>query len=148
MASHICLRVHFIWSTQHREPLLREDWDQRLHAYLGSILAEHDGVLLAAGGVADHIHVYTSLPSTLSLADAANALKSNSSRWIKETFGVSNFAWQSGYGAFSVSPSQDANLRNYIATQKEHHRVRTFKEEYIEFLRRHEIEYDPQYVFE
>jgi len=148
MSSHICLRVHFIWSTAKRDPLIDPAWEHRLFAYIGTVLADRRGVLLAANGTTDHIHLYASLPATLSLAETVNALKANSSRWIHDTLAVLAFAWQKGYGAFSVSPSADASVREYIKTQKEHHHKRTFQEEYMDFLKRHEIEYDPRYVFE
>ncbi|HUO09779.1 MAG TPA: IS200/IS605 family transposase [Phycisphaerae bacterium] len=143
MSSHICLRIHFIWSTTKRTPLIAPDWEPRLFAYLGTVLADRRGVLLAANGTPDHIHLYTSLPSTLSLAEITNALKANSSRWIHETLHLPDFAWQKGYGAFSVSPSADHAIRTYIQNQKEHHRARTFQEEYLDFLKRHQIDYDP-----
>jgi putative transposase len=148
MSSHICQRIHFIWSTAKREPLIHPDWEGRLYSYMGALLADRRGVLLAANGTTDHIHLYTSLPATLSLSETTNALKSNSSRWIHETLNLPAFAWQSGYGAFSVSPSLGNALRAYIQNQKEHHRHRSFQEEYLDFLKRHEIEYDPRYVFE
>jgi REP element-mobilizing transposase RayT len=148
MSSHICLRVHFIWSTTKREPLINPDWKSRLFAYMGTVLADRHGVLVAANGATDHVHLYTSLPATLSLSEVANALKANSSRWIHDALAVPAFAWQKGYGAFSVSPSADGVVREYIRNQEEHHRHRTFQEEYIDFLKRHEIEYDPRYVFE
>jgi REP element-mobilizing transposase RayT len=141
------LRVHFVWSTKNRVPLIAPDWAHRLYAYCGAVLADRNGALLAAGGMPDHIHLYTSLPATLSLAEMANALKANSSRWVHDEIGVGGFAWQSGYGAFSVSPSGDAEVRSYIATQAEHHRKGSFQEEYLAFLTRHEVEYDPRYVF-
>jgi hypothetical protein len=88
------------------------------------------------------------LPATLSLAEAANALKANSSRWIHELLALPDFAWQSGYGAFSVSPSADQQVRQYIADQKSHHQGTSFQDEYLAFLKRHEIEYDLRYVFD
>jgi len=105
---HISLLVHFIWSTASREPWITEEWRDRLYGYLGGVLREKGAKLISAGGMTDHVHLYTSLPSTMSLADAVNAIKSNSSRWIHET--LSNhaaFAWQKGYGAFSVSKSTE-----------------------------------------
>ena len=148
MSSHICLRVHFIWSTAQRVPLIDPAWEHRLFAYLGTLLTERRGVLLAANATTDHIHLYTSLPATLTLAKTANALKANSSRFIHETFALPAFGWQNGYGAFSVSPSADVSVRKYLQKQKEHHQRFTFKYEYIKFLKRHQIKYDPRYVFQ
>ena len=104
--------------------------------------------LLEAGGTSDHIHLYTSLPSTVSLAEIVNVIKSNSSRWIHEAFpNRRGFAWQEGYGAFSVGKSSEAKVRRYIQMQKEHHRRRDFKSEFIELLDRHEIQYDERYIW-
>ena len=148
MSSHICLRVHFIWSTAKRTPTLDLQWHPRLFAYMGTILNDHDGKLLAAGGMPDHVHLYTSLPATISLAEITNALKANSSRWLKETFNAKAFVWQKGYGAFSVSPSADRQVRAYVLGQEKHHKGVTFQEEYIAFLKRHEVEYDNRYAFD
>src|SRR6478609_4352990 len=104
MSKHISLLVHFVWSTKNRIPMITGEIKPRLHAYLGGILANKDAVALCINGVEDHVHIYASLPSTLTLADAVSAMKSNSSRWVHETFpNASDFSWQHSYGAFSVS---------------------------------------------
>ena len=121
-------------------------WAQRLYAYLGTVLQDRGGVLLATGGIPDHVHLYASLPSTLTLAEVANALKANSSRWVHQTIRLPRFAWQAGYGAFSVSASSDQQVRNYLANQATHHQRRSFQEEYLDFLDRHGVAYDPRYV--
>ena len=146
MSSHIALRVHFVWSTCNREPWIDPAWAQRLYAYLGAVLQDRGGVLLAAGGTADHVHLYMSLPATLTLAETANALKANSSRWVHQTIDLPSFAWQAGYGAFSVSVSSDQQVRHYLAKQAEHHRRRSFQEEYLDFLDRHGVVYDPRHI--
>ena len=127
MSSHISLRLHFVWSTSDRKPWIDPAWAQRLYAYLGAVLEDRGGVLLASGGTPDHIHLYASLPSTLTLAEVANALKANSSRWVHQTIGLPRFAWQAGYGAFSVSVSNDQQVRRYQANQEEHHQQRSFQ---------------------
>jgi putative transposase len=105
--------------------------------------------LLAAVGVFDHVHLYASLPSTISVADFVNAVKSNSSRWVHESYSrLHNFAWQEGYGAFSVSKSGDDKVVRYIRNQEIHHRKRTFKEELIGLLEKHGIEYDKRYLWD
>jgi putative transposase len=147
MSSHICLRVHFIWSTAHHQPLIDAAWEARLFGYLGAVLGDRGGALLAAGAMPEHLHLYGSLPATLALADLVNALKANSSRWIHQTLARPEFAWQNGYGAFSVSPSADRQVRRYIANQKAHHHRQSFEAEYLAFLKRHEVPYDPRYVF-
>jgi REP element-mobilizing transposase RayT len=115
---------------------------------MGGILRNKKGKLLAAGGVEDHVHVYTSLPATLSIAQAAGALKANSSRWIHETFTKSqSFHWQDGYGAFTVSKSNEQAVIRYINNQQEHHRRRTFQEEFRELLNKHSIHYEERYLW-
>jgi len=143
------LAVHCIFSTKNRRGLIRASYRDRLHAYVGGVLREHGAVLVAAGGTADHMHVLLELPTTLSVADTMRLLKANTSRWLSETFPeAASFAWQTGYAAFSVSKSAVDEVTQYIGRQEEHHRVRTFDEELIEFLRRHGIEYDERYVFD
>lgn len=132
---HISLLVHFVWSTSDREPWIPSELEDELYKFIGGVLRKKKAKLLEAGGTSDHIHLYASLPSTLSLADAVNAMKSNSSRWIHEEFPQRRgFAWQEGYGAFSVSKSSDTTVRRYIQQQKEHHRRRDFKAEFIKLL--------------
>jgi REP element-mobilizing transposase RayT len=97
----------------------------------------------------DHVHLYTSLPSTISIAKLVNSVKSNSSRWVHETFpNRRGFAWQKGYGAFSVSKSSESQVLEYIRGQEAHHRKRTFKDEFLTLLERHEIEYDDRYLWD
>jgi REP element-mobilizing transposase RayT len=104
--------------------------------------------LIAAGGMFDHIHLYASMPSTISIADFGNVVKSNSSRWVHESSSrLRNFAWQEGYGAFSVSKSEEGKVVRYISNQEEHHRKRTFKEELVGLLEKHGIEYDKRYIW-
>jgi REP element-mobilizing transposase RayT len=104
--------------------------------------------LLAAGGVSDHIHLYASLPSTLSLAEFVNAVKSNSSRWIHQTYrDARGFAWQEGYGAFSVSKSAEKRVISYVRNQEEHHLKHSFQEEFLKLLEKHKIGYDERYLW-
>jgi REP element-mobilizing transposase RayT len=146
---HLSVLVHFIWSTAGREPWLAPEWSERLYAYLGGVLREKNAKLISAGGTPDHIHLYVSLPSTVTLADLVSAMKANSSRWIHETFPQQRaFAWQKGYGAFSVSKSGEEQLLEYIRTQEDHHRRRDFKEEYLSFLKRYGVDYDERYLWE
>ena len=145
---HISLLVHFIWSTAGREPWIGSDWRDDLFGYMGGIINHKKARLICAGGTFDHVHLYSSLPSTITIADFVNAVKSNSSRWVHESFPrISAFGWQEGYGAFSVSKSEESKVINYIRNQERHHAKRTFKEEFVEFLDRYEIEYDEQYLW-
>jgi REP element-mobilizing transposase RayT len=146
---HLSMLVHFVWSTAGREPWLAAEWRDRLYGYLGGILDHKKAKLLCAGGMMDHVHLYVSLPSTISLADIVSAMKANSSGWIHQTFRNHRaFAWQKGYGAFSVSKSAEPQVMEYIRNQTEHHRNRSFQEEYLEFLKKHEIEYDERYLWD
>ncbi|HXT62187.1 MAG TPA: IS200/IS605 family transposase [Pyrinomonadaceae bacterium] len=146
---HVSLLVHFIWSTAGREPWIGNEWREQLHAYVGGVIRNKNGKLLAAGGMHDHVHLYASLPSTISLAEFVNAVKSNSSRWIHETLPNRRaFAWQEGYGAFSVSKSQERMVIEYIHQQERHHCKRTFKDEFVEFLTQYQVTYDERYLWD
>ena len=146
---HLSVGVHFIWSTAGREPWIAPEWCERLYSYLGGMLREKNARLISAGGTCDHIHLYVSIPSTITLADLVSAMKANSSRWIHETFPKQRaFAWQKGYGAFSVSKSGEEHVLEYIRGQEEHHRHRGFKEEYLGFLQKYGVEYDEQYLWD
>jgi REP element-mobilizing transposase RayT len=105
--------------------------------------------LISAGGMYDHIHLYASLPSTITIADFVSVVKSNSSRWVHETFAHrKGFAWQEGYGAFSVSKSEEEKVINYIANQKQHHEKHSFKDEFMRFLHRYQVDYDERYLWD
>jgi len=143
------LNCHIIFSTKNREPLLLPHLATRLYQYIGGTVRAKGGSLAAAGGMPDHIHLSVSLGRQMSVAEAVRDIKSNSSRWIHETVAdLSGFAWQSGYGAFSVSRSNLDDVKRYIASQPEHHRIRSFQEEFLEFLKRHEMEYDERYIWD
>ena len=143
------LHFHLVFSTKNRQPWIDAELQARLYEYTGGILRAEKSVLLAAGGMPDHVHLLVSLSRELSIADALRLLKANSSKWIHETFPQRRqFTWQAGYGAFSVSFSNLPDVKSYIARQAEHHRVRTFQDEFREFLRKHELEWDEQYVWD
>jgi REP element-mobilizing transposase RayT len=146
---HLSLLIHFIWSTAGREPWIGDDWREQLQAYMGGIARNKNARLIAAGGAYDHIHLYASLPSTITIADFVNAVKANSSRWVHENFrNRRGFAWQEGYGAFSVSKSVEHQVIDYINHQQEHHRKHTFKEEYLSFLDKYDVDYDERYLWD
>jgi REP element-mobilizing transposase RayT len=148
MSTFVSNLVHFAWGTANREPLLHKSWRDNLYAYIGGVLENKKAKLLAAGGVADHIHVLASLPATMSLADAASAMKANSSRWIHQNAPQSKgFDWQTGYGAFSVSKSAEPRVKTYIKNQEEHHRIRSFTEEFTALLYKHGIPYEERYLW-
>jgi putative transposase len=148
MSTYISNLVHFVWGTAHREPTLHASWRDELHAYMGGILRNKRGKLLAAGGIEDHVHVLASLPATVSLAEIAAAMKANSSRWIHENIPqCQGFAWQEGYGAFSVSKSAEGKVTEYIHRQEEHHRQSRFTDEFKSLLERHGIPYEERYLW-
>ena len=122
-------------------PLIDSEMQPRLHSYMGGILRELKVTPLIVNGIADHVHLLVGLTPAASVSDTMRILKTNSSRWMHETYGKP-FAWQSGYGAFSVSQSNLDAVREYIARQAEHHRRMSFKEEFVSLLRRHNIEFD------
>jgi len=143
MHSFVSCLIHCVWSTKNREPCLIPDLRERLWPYLGGIAKQNQMKTLAIGGAADHVHVLLSLPATLSVAKAMQLLKGNSSKWIRETFPkMRSFAWQEGYGAFSVGISGVDATVTYINNQTEHHRKRSFREEFIAMLQKHGFEYE------
>jgi len=134
---------HCVFATKDREPWLTPDIRERLWPYLGGIARENDMKTLAIGGVADHVHLLISLSATMSVSKAMQLLKGNSSKWIHEMFPrLRSFAWQEGYGAFSIGVSGIEETRMYISNQEEHHRTRTYREEVITFLERHRLPFD------
>jgi REP element-mobilizing transposase RayT len=141
--------LHIIFSTKNRELWLDSNVCPRMHAYLATICRDLGAELVHVGGVADHVHIVTTLPRTLSQAQLIEQIKKTSSKWIKTLdTRYGGFFWQRGYGTFSVSPSQFEAVLQYIETQPEHHRTRTFQEEYRELLRRHGIDFDERYVWD
>ncbi len=142
-----CL-MHVVFSTKNREKLINSELQERLWPYMGGLARERGIKALVIGGTDDHIHMLLSFPSTISIADAVKGKKGISSKWVHDTIPTrSRFAWQEGYGAFSVSASHQQKTIDYIANQKEHHRKKTFKEEYLAFLKKNNIEYNERYVW-
>ena len=145
---YLSLLVHFTWSTAGREPWLEPSMRPNLYSYIGGIMHNKNARLISAGGISDHIHLLASMPSTISVADFVNVVKSNSSKWIHENFSrLRSFAWQEGYGAFSVSKSDELRVIRYIDNQEQHHQKRTFKQELVALLQKHGIEHDERYLW-
>jgi len=145
--SYISNLMHCIFSTKTRYPFIDSDLESRLCPYIGGIARENRMKALAIGGTTDHVHALLSLPGMVSFAKAVQLIKGGSSKWINDSFSKpQKFAWQEGYGAFSVSASQVAKTVAYINNQKEHHRKRTLREEFLELLEKHGIDYDQRYV--
>jgi putative transposase len=141
--------LHIVFSTKNREPWLESSVRARMHAYVAKICRDLGAELVRVGGVADHVHVVTTLPRTISQAELIEQIKKASSKWIKALdVRYRGFFWQRGYGAFSVSPSQLDAVLQYVEPQQEHHRTRTFQEEYSELLRKHSVQFDERYVWD
>ena len=133
--TYIYSRAHIIFSTKHRQKFLKKKYEGRLIGYIGALIKEQKGKLLEANTMPDHIHLYVSLRSDPSISTIMRLVKTNSSKWMKETFEhYGNFSWQLGYGYFSVSPSKEAKTLSYIRNQTKHHGQISFKEEFIVFF--------------
>lgn len=124
-------------------PLIRT----KLHAFLGGIVRGAQGSAYAVGGMADHVHLFMGLKPTHTLSDVMREIKSSSSNWIKSEFSLHAFSWQEGYGAFTVGASDIEIVRSYVLNQDEHHRNKTFQEEYVQMLKRGLVEYDEKYLW-
>ena len=142
------LLTHIIFSTKDRAPLLDPELKERLFPYLGGIIRAHDGKVLIINGPNDHVHILASLAAKHALSDLMRELKADSSGWIHKAFPArQDFAWQIGFGAFSVSHSNLESVQRYIANQEEHHRKTSFQDEFVAFLKRHGSEYDERYLW-
>ena len=147
--SYISSYFHCVFSTKERQNLITPALRERLLPFLGGIARNNQFKVVEIGGVSDHVHVLLSLPSTLTIARAMQFLKGGSSKWVHETFPEHRlFGWQIKYGAFSVSVSQLERTIDYIRDQEEHHRRRTFQEEFLALLKKHRIEFDERYLWE
>jgi len=138
------LLYHIVFGTQHRAAFIDPQLRDELYPYIASIVQNERGSLLAIGGMPDHVHLLVRLKPTASVADFLRSVKANSSRWVHERADPPRrFGWQEGYGAFTVSESSAAKVCRYVNKQEEHHRRRSFEEEWVDLLKRHGIEFDP-----
>tara|TARA_R110002072_G_scaffold22432_5_gene78748 strand:+ start:3887 stop:4339 length:453 start_codon:yes stop_codon:yes gene_type:complete len=141
--------IHIVFSTKNRQPLIHPPVENELHAYLGGICNRLESQSIIVGGYTDHIHILCKLSKKIALMTLIEKIKSNSSKWIKSKgIGYEDFYWQDGYGAFSVNPSEVDTVIKYIANQHEHHRKKTFQEEYRAFLKKYNVAYDERYVWD
>ena len=146
--TYTALHYHIIFSTKNRKPWLVPDIEQRVWAFIGGIARTHNMTALQVGGVEDHVHALVIAPPTIAPFQIAQFLKGESSKWIHEEFpSLRNFGWQDGYGGFTVSKSNLPDVISYIQNQRDHHRKRTFREEYLGFLHNNGIEYDERYLW-
>ncbi len=142
--SFVSNNIHIIFSTRDRRPCIRAEDQLRLWKYLAGIARNSRIKILAIGGTADHVHLLLALPADLSIAKTVNLLKSNSSKWMRSR--QSDFSWQQGYGAFSVSASNVQAVADYIENQIAHHKRRDFRQELFALLRKHGVPYDEKYL--
>lgn len=141
--------IHIVFSVKNRNALINQTWEDKLYKYITGTVQKMGQKMLRINGMPEHIHFLIGMKPDIAISDLVREVKKSSSSYIKEEkLTKFNFNWQTGFGAFSVSHSQLDKVINYIINQKEHHRKRTFKEEYIELLKKYEIEYDEKYLFE
>ncbi len=140
--------VHLIFSTKERFPFLHEDIQQEINPYLASILKDLESPAIKIGSFTDHVHLLFRLSKNLAICAAVEKLKTGSSKWVKQKGGLLlKFHWQNGYGAFSVSQSNVPEVVHYIEGQKEHHRKKTFQEEFRSFWVKYQIPFDERYIW-
>ena len=146
-STHTSLHYRLVFFTKERHPFIATAWRERLYAYLGGVVKSLEGMPEAIGGVADHVHLLIGLKATHRLSDVMREVKAVSSGWVHDGIGDRGFHWQEGYGAFTVGAPQCPDVGQYLARQEEHHRTRTFQEEYLEFLQRGGVEYEERYLW-
>jgi REP element-mobilizing transposase RayT len=139
--------LHFIFSTLGRRALIKPEFRDDLFAYLGGIVREMNGAALIVNGTADHVHMLLRVRPVHSSAEIVRVVKANSSKWVRGKWSR-GFAWQTGYGVFSVSESNVAAVTKYIAGQEEHHKKHSFQQEYLAFLKKNHVEYDEKYIWD
>lgn len=143
------IHIQFVFAVKFRKALIEDSYKQELYQYITGIVQSYGHKLLAINGVADHIHIFIGMRPTQSISDLMQDIKGNSSKWVNDKkFLKVKFEWQGGYGAFSYSKSHVQNVINYVKNQEKHHAKQTFRDEYIEFLKKFDIDYDERYIFQ
>ena len=143
------IHIQFVFAVKFRKALIEDSYKQELYQYITGIVQSYGHKLLAINGVADHIHIFIGMRPTQSISDLMQDIKGNSSKWVNDKkFLKVKFEWQGGYGAFSYSKSHVQNVINYVKNQEKHHTKQTFRDEYIEFLKKFDIDYDERYIFQ
>ena len=145
--SHTHLLYHIVFGTKDHSPLISSTWKTELYKYLGGIIRNHKGVPIEINGMPDHTHILARLEPVEALSDFMRELKAGSSKWVRKTH-QPKFGWQRRYGAFSVNPAEVDVVINYIANQHEHHKKKTFQNEYRAFLKKYGVEYDEKYIWD
>lgn len=142
------IHLQFVFAVKYRNGLIHSSFKQELYQYISGIIKAHNHKLLAINGMSDHLHILVGMRPSQSVSDLMQNIKANSSKWINEKkFLKVKFEWQEGYGAFSYSKSHVQNVIHYIQNQEEKHKVKSFNEEYLDFLNAFEIDYDERYIF-
>ena len=142
------IHIHFVFAVKFRDGIISPQWKETLYKYITGTIHNNNHKLLAINGTSDHIHILIGLRPSQSISDLMKDVKQSSSKWINENKLVKgHFEWQEGYGAFSHSKSQINKVINYIENQELHHKKLTFKEEYLDFLKKFEVDYDEKFVF-
>lgn len=140
--------IHLVFAVKGRENAIDKSFKNELYKYICGIVTNKKQKVFSINGVADHIHILVSIGPDYSISNLVKDIKVNSTKWINEKkFVIEKFQWQEGFGAFSVSQSQISKVATYIDNQEEHHKKTTFKQEYIDFLKSYNIEYDEKYIF-
>jgi putative transposase len=147
--TYTSLHYHLVFSTKNRERWITTEVEERIWAYLGGIAKENKMHPVQIGGIEDHVHVLLGAPASIAPSKIAQLIKGGSSAWIHDTFpNMKAFAWQDGYGAFTVSKSSIPDVSAYIRGQRDHHRTKSFQDEYLALLKKHEIQYDARYLWD
>ena len=142
------IHIHTVFAVQNRRSLINKSWQERLYKYIIAIIQKHGHKVLSIGGMPDHVHILFGFRPTQALSNLMQEVKRDSSEWInKEKLVMGRFSWQEGYGAFSYGKSQISAVANYIEKQEKHHKKNAFREEYLDFLKKFDVEYDERYVF-
>ena len=145
--SYTNLLYHIVFSTKERRPLITPEYEVRLYDYIGAMVRKVGGISLELNGTSDHIHLLAKLRPDCALSSVLRDLKANATGWMHDVFPLlKNFSWQRGYGAFTVSQASVADVCQYIARQKEHHRNISFRDEFIQFLKENNIQYDERFI--
>ena len=143
------LYFHIVFAVKKRAPLIDQSWKDDLYKYITGIISNKSQKLMIINGMPDHVHMLISTKPDCNVSDLVRDIKSNSTKWINETGLIkSKFSWQNGFGAFTVSQSQLNKVIRYIENQEQHHSSKSFKEEYVDFLKAYQIDYDEEYIFE
>ena len=149
MGSFTKLTCHIVYGTKYRRPTLKLDHREQIYQYIGGIIRSNKGRLVEIGGTEDHVHILANLSPSIAVSKIIQDIKGSSSKWANDNLRFAQaFEWQKGYSAFAVSYSGVRTVQQYIQNQFEHHRVRSFKEEYVESLKRHDIDFEDRYLFE